>query len=415
MKHITLILHSAVLVISLVSPALAQWPQFRGPQGDGQADNQSLPLAWDEQTNITWKTPIHGRGWSSPVILGNQIWLTTATADGKQMFALCVDRTTGEIIHDVKLFDVTNPREIHKLNSYASPTPVIEQGRVYIHFGSYGTACLDTETGAKLWERRDLPCDHFRGPGSSPMLHGDKLIIHYDGFDVQYVVALNKQTGETLWKTDRSNDYGTENGDFKKAFCTPIVIEVDGREQLISPGSKAAFAYEPETGKEIWHVTFSDFSSTARPLYGEGLVFINTGFGKADLIAVDPTGTGDVTGSHVAWTEEKSIGSKPSQLLVDGLIYVIDDAGVASCLEAKTGEKVWSARVGGNFSASPIHADGKIYFCSQEGKTTVIAAGREFKVLAENELDAGFMASPAAADDALFLRTETHLYRIEKR
>ncbi|MCZ6795603.1 MAG: PQQ-binding-like beta-propeller repeat protein [Planctomycetota bacterium] len=390
------------------------WPQFRGPTGDGHSDATGLPLRWSETENVRWKTAIHGRGWSSPVVWGGQIWLTTATLDGKKLYAVQVDRESGEMARDIRLFDVASPREKHKLNSYASPTPVIEEGRLYVHFGSYGTACLDTKTGDRVWERRDLPCNHWRGPGSSPILFGRLVIVHFDGFDQQYVVALDKATGKTVWRTDRSNDYGTDDGDFKKAYSTPLVIQAAGRTQLISPGSRATTAYDPRTGKELWQVRFREFSSTARPLYGHGLVFINTGFGKARLLAVRPDGEGDVSDSHIAWTLRKGVGSKPSPLLVGDLLFLVDDGGVASCVEARTGKHVWTERLGGNFSASPVQAEGRIYFSSHEGVTTVIRPRREFEKLAENQLDDGFMSSPAIAGRALFLRTRSHLYRIER-
>lgn len=341
--------------------------------------------------------------------------MTTATADGKKMYAVCVDRERGAVVHDVLLFENKKPEAIHDLNSYASPTPVVEEGRAYVHFGSYGTACLDTATANVLWQRRNLPCNHFRGPGSSPMPYGDTIVIHYDGFDYQYLVALNKATGKTVWRTDRDIAWGNLDGDFKKAYSTPLAIEVDGRRQLISSGSKAAMAYDPDTGKELWRIEYDGFSSTARPLFGNGLVFINTGFSKADLYAVRPTGTGNVTGSHIAWHVTRGIGSKPSPVLVADLLYLIHDGGVAVALEAKTGKEVWTKRIGGAYSASPIVADGRIYLCNQEGATTVIAPGRECKVLAMNQLDDGSMASPAAVGKALFLRTKTHLYKIEKR
>jgi outer membrane protein assembly factor BamB len=404
-----------VLFAFLAKPAVAgdDWPQFRGPTGDGHSDSTGLPVTWSETEHVRWKTPIHGRGWSSPVVLGDQIWITTATEDGKQMSAVCLDRESGKIVHDLLLFENEKPKFCHALNSYASCTPAIDPGRVYVHFGAYGTACLDTTTGKTIWERRDLECDHWRGPGSSPILFENLLIVHYDGYDLQYVVAFNKETGKTVWKIDRKVDYGTTDGDIMKAYCTPIVIDVAGKKQLVSPTSKAALAYDPRTGEELWRVRFGSFSATARPLFGHGLVFINTGFGKADLLAVRPDGMGDVTDSHVEWKVTKSIGSKPSPLLIDGLIYNVHDAGVATCNEATTGKEVWTHRLGGNFSASPIYGDGKIYFLSQEGKTHVVKPGREFTQLAENTLADGFMASPAVTGKSLILRTRSALYRIE--
>jgi outer membrane protein assembly factor BamB len=391
------------------------WPEFRGPTSDGHADAADLPTEWSEQKNIVWKTAIHGRGHSSPVIWENQIWLTTATENGKEMFAVCVDRDTGKIVHDVKLFENTKPDEIHELNSYASPTPCIEAGRVYITFGSYGTACLDTATAKVLWERRDLPCNHFRGPGSSPILDGDTFILHYDGFDYQYVVALDKSTGKNVWKGGRDIDFGTDNGDFKKAFCTPIVITAAGKQQLISPASKAVVSLDPRTGKELWKVRYPEFSATARPLFGHGLVFVNTGFGKAELWAIKPDGAGDVTDSHVVWKNTRQIGSKSSAVLVGDSLYQVHDSGVATAIDAKTGKEVWTKRLGGQFSASLLASRENIYYCDQQGVTTVIKAGPKAEVIAKNKLESGCMASPAVSGNALFLRTQSHLYRIEQR
>ncbi|MES2794285.1 MAG: PQQ-binding-like beta-propeller repeat protein [Planctomycetota bacterium] len=392
------------------------WPQFLGSHGDGHADTTDLPVSWSETSNVVWKTPIHGRGWSSPVIWGQQIWMGTAKEDGKEFFAVCADKDTGKILHDIKLFESEKPDFCHALNSYASPTPVMEEGRVYMHFGSYGTACLDTTADGKvLWSRKDLPCNHWRGPGSSPILYQDLLIVHYDGYDLQYIVALNKNTGETVWKKTRDVEYGTTDGDVMKAYSTPIVIDVNGQQQLISTTSKAVLAYEPLTGKEIWRVRYDGFSSTARPIYGLGMVFISTGFGKAQVYAIKPDGTGDVTDTHVVWKANKGVPSMPSFVLVGERIYMCSDSGVASCLNALTGATVWQNRLEGQFSASMLFAEGRVYFPSREGTTTVVAAADEYKVLSENKLEDGCMASPAAIGKSLFLRTKTHLYRIENK
>jgi outer membrane protein assembly factor BamB len=406
----------AALMLPLTA-ALADenWPRFRGPHANGHADGAGLPTSWSESKNVKWKTPIHDLGWSSPVVWGDQIWVTTATADGKVDYAICVDKNTGKIIHDLKLWENANPSPLgNAMNCYASCTPVIEEGRVYVHFGSYGTACLDTATGKILWQRRDLPCEHFRGPGSSPILFENLLIFHMDGYDHQYVVALDKATGETVWKVDRDVDYGTDNGDTMKAFCTPLVIEAAGKTQLISPTSKATLAYDPRTGKELWRVRYGSFSVAAMPLFDKDLLYLNTGFGKADLLAVRPDGEGDVTQSHVVWTAKKSIGSKPSQVLVDGLIFNVHDSGVASCLDAKTGDELWSKRLGGEYSAALLYGDGKVYFCSHDGSTTVLKAARGYTELAKNQFDDGFMASPAVTGKALILRTKSALYRVEE-
>ena len=414
---------AAAAAAALVTQLHAQWPQYRGPEGDGIARGSNPPLTWSETSNVAWKTPVHGRAWSSPVILDGQVWMTTATADGKELFAIALDQATGTVLYDFKLFDVENPQYAHPFNSYASPSPVLEPGRAYLTFGSPGTAAIDTKTGKVLWQRRDLECNHFRGAGSSPVIFRDLLIMHFDGSDVQYIVALNKHTGETVWRTPRSVDYRDvlpdgriqADGDFRKAFATPHVITLDGRPLLISLGGRATYAYDPMTGKELWRLEErKSHSPSTRPVFGHGLLFYPTGFDSSSLVAVRPEGAGDVTDTNVVWRFSRSVPNKPSILLVGDLIYMINDVGIATAVEAKTGEMVWQSRVGGTFSASPIYAAGRIYLFDEDGKTTVVAEGREYKVLAENQLDNGFMASPAVAGDALFLRTKTDVYRVEK-
>ncbi len=420
MKKIIPIILAACSVISM---AADNWPQFRGPDGTGHSDAKDLPTEWSESKNIVWKTPIHDRGWSSPVVFGKQVWLTSASKDGRQLFALCLDKDTGKLIRDIKLFDVAQPQYAHPFNTYASPTPVIEQGRVYITFGSPGTAAIDTKTFKVIWERRDFECNHFRGSGSSPIIFRDMLLMHFDGSDHQFVVALNKTTGKTIWRTERSIDFQdldkngkpAAEGDLRKAFSTPHVTQINGRWEMISLGAKAAYSYDPFTGKELWRVEErGQHSASTRPVLGHGMIFYPTGFSNGQLYAVRTGGSGLITDSHVAWRVKRGASNKPSILLIDDLIYMIGDTGIATCVEAKTGEIVWQQRIGGEYSASPVYADGKIWMFSEEGKTTVIKPGRTFEKLAENNLDDGFLASPAIAGKAFYLRTRTHLYRIEK-
>ena len=404
--------------------AHGQWPQYRGPDGLGTAATAKIPLTWSEESNVRWKTPVHGRAWSSPIVLDTQVWVTTATPDGRQLSALALDRETGRVLHDLKLFEVATPQYAHPFNSYASPSPVAEPGRVYVTFGSPGTAALDAKTGKVLWERRDLECNHFRGAGSSPIIFRNLLIMHFDGSDVQYVVALDKNTGQTVWKTPRSIDFKDLNpdgkpkadGDFRKAFATPHIVTVNGEPLLISLGGKAAYGYDPMTGKERWRLEErGSHSASTRPVAGHGMVFYPTGFDSPQLLAIKPDGAGDVSATHVVWRFARGVPNKPSILLVGDLIFMINDVGIASCVEAKTGTLVWQSRIGGTFSASPLYAAGRIYVFDEDGKATVLDAGREFKVLAENHLDNGFMASPAVAGDALFLRTSKDVYRIEAK
>jgi outer membrane protein assembly factor BamB len=407
-----------ILLALFASHAFAgdNWPRFHGPNGDCRSDSTGLPAKWSESENVVWKTPIHDKGWSSPVVWGKQIWMTTAREDGKEMFAVCVDRDTGKVLHDLKVFDVEKPAFCIAFNSYASPTPVIEEGRVYVHFGTYGTVCLDTATGKKLWERRDLKCDHHRGPGSSPILFEDLLIANFDGFDVQFVVALNKKTGETVWKKDRAIDYGGDNGDYKKAYATPTVIQVKGKPQLVSPAAMATIAYDPRNGDELWKVYQGGMNVAQPPLYADGKVFLCTGDGGLRLLAVRPDGSGDVTKTHIEWKNNKNASSRTAPLLIDGKLYVISENGVLSCADAANGEQIWQERAGGKYSASPLYADGKMFLFDQEdGKTLVGEVNKGWKLLATNKLDDGCMATPAVAGKALFVRTRTHLYRIEQK
>ena len=372
------------------SPPAGDWPEFRGPTSDGHSSAIGLPLTWTDTQNVKWKTPIHGRSWSSPAVWGNQVWLTTATEDGRELFAVCVDRNSGKILLDRKVFHNPKPEPLgNDVNSYASPSPVIEDGRVYLHFGSPGTICLDTKTFKTKWMRQDLRCRHYRGASSSPVLFQDKLIVTFDGADFQYTVALNTRTGATVWKTDRSanwQDVGLDGkpfmeGDQRKAHSTPLITIVNEQPRLISVGAKAGYAYDPRDGKEIWKVNTRGFSASMRPVVGLGMAFITTGFGGADLLAVRLSGRGDVTNTNIVWRYSRMVPQKPSPVLVDDVLY----------------------------------ANGRIYCFSEEGKVIVLKPGRKLEILAENQMADGFMASAAVVGKALILRTRTALYRIEQR
>ena len=402
------------LLMAASATGAENWPQFRGPKGDGNTAETGLPVTWSESEHIAWKTAIHGKGWSSPVIWKNQIWMTTAPEDGKQLFAVCVDRQTGRIVHDIRVFEIDKPQYCIALNSYASPTPVVEEGRVYVHFGAHGTAALDSRSGKILWTRQDLPCNHFRGPASSPIVVGNLLVVAYDGFDLQYVVALDKTTGKTVWKRDRNIDYGTEDGDAKKAYGTAKLIEVEGQPQLVYPSAGATIAYVPQTGEEIWRVRHGGMNANATPLFGHGRLYLNTASGGFKLFAMRVGGSGDLTETNVEWKCSQGVPSRSSESLVDDLIFMTSEGGIATCLDAKTGKAIRQQRLKGEFSSSPLSADGRIYSSNQDGSTFVLSADREFELLATNTLDAGCMASPAVYGKAIYLRTKTHLYRIEQ-
>lgn len=396
------------------------WAEFRGPGGTGISDATGLPHEWNESKNVIWKTPLHGRGWSSPVVWGKQVWMTTGTPDGKELSILVVDRESGKMLVDHKLFDVPKPDDTwQKFNSYASPTPILEEGRAYVHFGTYGTACLDTKTAKPLWVRQDLQCNHWRGAGSSPIFFQNLLILTFDGYDVQFLIALDKKTGKTVWKTDRKIEYAKNgsDGDVKKGYTTPIIIEVDGKHQLISPASAAIVSYDPATGKEIWMVKHEGHSPGSRSLFGHGLVYCTTGANR-ELLAIKPDGSGDVTKTHIVWRSKSGVGHKPSPILVDDLIYTVSDDAAAACLDAKTGAQVWKGRVGGTgFSASPLFADGVIWYFAEDGTATLVQPGRELKELGKNKLDGGkeCKSTPAIAGKSIFIRTDAALYRIEQK
>ncbi len=434
---------SLFAALALVSAVVAgdSWPGFRGPSADGLSDAKQLVKTWSPDENVLWKTAVHGKGWSSPIVHGKQVWITTAdevassaTTPPKKgsppanavkevsFFAMCFDRDTGKILHDIKLATESNPAYCHPFNSYASPTPFIEDGRLYAHFGSHGTWCVDTNTGKILWERKDLKCDHFRGPGSSPVVYGGLLYLIFDGFDLQYVAALDKLTGKTVWKKDREIRYSSDNGDYKKAYATPALFEVGGRQLLVCPSAECTMAYDPKTGEELWRIAHGGMNGSARPIMGNGLIYLTSGHsGKLLAVKADakPDSAGLLPSDAVVWTVNKGVAVRPSILLAGNLLFMVNDQGIATCLDAKTGKVFWSERLDGEFTASPILANGHLYFCNQIGKTFVVAATDKFSLVAENRLgegkDAGFMASPAVVGNTLFLRSKGELCAIGRK
>lgn len=408
----------AFMITGVVGQPLsaADWHQFRGPQGQGHADAHDLPTHWSETENVVWKVAIPGEGHSSPIVVNDQIWLTSAQEEGRSLRAFCVERAGGTIIHNVELFrpDDSGPKNVK--NSFASPTPIVEKDRVYIHFGQRGTACLST-SGDVIWRDTSLQYSQPYAGASTPILFENLLILTCDGTDTQFLAALDKQTGKLVWNTVRTHFKERSPPLPLMAYSTPLVVTVDGVPQVVSSAADHAAAYDARTGREIWWLRYDGFSEVFRPVTWRGLVFLQ-GFenvAEVKLYAVRPDGKGEITQTHVEWKLDRGAPFVPSPLVVGDELYIINDGGIAMCLDAKSGQEHWTERVGGNHSASPLYGDGKIYCFNEQGVSSVLVPGKKFQRLAENKLADGIIASPAAAGRALYIRTQSHLYRIEKR
>lgn len=421
-KYRLLIISMLLVSIQAVSQT-ANWTQFRGSRGNGLAGSDKIPLKWDD-TVIKWKTVIHDRGHSSPVVFNNQIWLTTATNDGKELYAVCFDFKTGRIIYDIKVFTPAGADEKHELNTYATPTPCIEKGFVYVNYGNAGTACINTANGSVVWKNSEFKCKFVQGAASSPILYKNLLILHYEGVDVRFLVALNKLNGKTVWKTDRPEEPYKPLPDIgKKAYTTPLMINVKGRDMLISNGSAVCIGYDPDNGKEIWRVVHGAESTIAMPVSENGVVYWYTGFMVAedgskytDILAVNPDGQGDITSSNILWKKRDELAQNQmlTPVIKDGLIYTVNTHNMMQCIDAKNGEDVWSKHVTSNFNASPLYIDGNVWFFSVKGDILVLKAGRQYLVVAQNKLDSGIWATPAVTGNSIILRSQKYLYRIGK-
>ena len=407
---------SAMASLLVTASLSANWPQFRGPDGQGHSAEKGIPIHWAEGENISWKTTVPGEGWSSPVIAGNQVWMTSADAEGKTLHVVCIDKTNGTLLHNVEVLTPEEAGPRHRLNGYASPTPVLDGERVFVHFGPRGTACLDT-AGGIIWKNTEFEYNVIQGGASSPILHRDLLILTCDGIDNQFIAALDKRTGKVKWKQPRAHleAAAKKRSIAKMAYSTPLVQPIDGVPQLVCSGADHVAAYDLKTGSELWWMPYNGFSIVGRPSYGNGLFYV-VGSIRQDhfcVYAVRP-GKGRLRDDQIIWQRSISIPHVPSPLLVGKEIFIVHDGGVASCVDALTGSEHWRERLGGNHDASPVEIRGRIYFCNREGKTTIVVADSNFKILAANQLKGTFKASPAVSDGALFLRSDTHLYRIEK-
>jgi outer membrane protein assembly factor BamB len=399
-----------ILWLGFVAARGSDWPQFRGPDGQGHAVVRLVPTAWGT-TNIVWQTKIPGNGWSSPIVQRERIFLTTAVpTDGGQqsLRTLCLDTHSGKMLWSTEVFAAV-PQAGHKKNSHASATPITDGEKVYAHFGPYGTAALDLY-GKVVWRNTSLNYSSVHGNGGSPILAGNALIFSCDGANAPFVAALDKKNGAVLWKTARTTEP-------KKtfSFSTPLAIEVNGQTQVVSPTSGGVMAYDPAHGKEIWRVRYPEgYSVVPRPVFGHGLVFVSSAFDRPVFYAIRPDGKGDVTDTHIAWSISKGAPNTPSPLLAGDEIYFVSDAGIMTCADAKTGTVHWQERVGGNYSASPVFADGKIFIQSEEGVGTVLKPGKTFEILSKNDLKERTLASYAVDEGVIYIRGAEHLYRVQE-
>ncbi len=434
-----LTLVAILAVFAPLSLAGDSWPEWRGPRGQGISDAADLPVSWSEDRNVAWKTAIFGRGWSTPVIDDGKVWVTTATdvpaskkeaserrktttnsmplriSSSASMFVVCLDLKSGKILSKTELLTEKDPQMIHADNSYATPTPIIEGQRLYCHFGPSGMVCLDTAESKIVWTNHSVRVKHENGPGSSPVLWNNLLIVHCDGIDLRYIMAIDKYTGKEVWKTDRSGKLHTEV-QMRKSYTTPLIIDVDGRAQVISAAADWVYGYDPGDGRELWKMAYGKlgFSNSARPVAGNGLVYICTGYMQSQLLAFRPGGTNGRQ-PELVWKFDKQVPAVGCPLLVGSDLYMVSDRGIATCLDADTGEVVWKERIGKNYWASPILVDGRIHFFGRDSTTTVLEPGRRFRKLADNKLSGEQLATAGAVDGSLLIRTDEALYCLRKQ
>jgi outer membrane protein assembly factor BamB len=415
-NRLTMFVACLSMLLGVAGSTLAadDWPEFRGPTGQGLSTARDVPIEWSATKNVVWKQEIPGTGWSSPAIVDGRVYITAAipVEGGKEgdlaLSTLCFEASTGKPLWTTKVFDQDGSKApgIHSKNSHASPTPLVDKGQIIVHFGHQGIACLNTD-GTIAWKNNKFEYPPVHGNGGSPVLVEGKLVFSCDGASDPFLAAVDRRTGDLAWKTPR------EGGSVKKfAFSTPLVIDVNGRKQVISPGAGSVGGFDPKTGKEIWRVNYDGYSVIPRPVYGHGLLIISTGYDSPVVMAIKPDGEGDVTETHVVWKLTKSAPNTPSLLLIGDELYMISDRGIASCVDAKSGDVHWQQRIGGAYSASPVYADGRIYLQDEDGECTVIAADKKFKKLAENAINERTLASYAVTNGSLFVRGDKHLYRI---
>jgi outer membrane protein assembly factor BamB len=410
--------HSVIIFILFQTGLLFAGNTKTGVNSSPSSAPGNIPLAWNESKNVKWKTEIHGRGWSTPVIVGDQIWMTTATEDGKKLYAVSVSKASGKIMHDIQVLEIEKVKWKNEMNTYATPSPVAADGYVFAEFGPYGIVCIEAKSGRIIWKRTDITTENIpHGPASSPIIYKNLVILHHDAAVSHKITALDRKTGATVWQVNRPPEfYEGLTEAWRKSHTSPIIITVNGQDQLISVGAQLCQVFDPQTGREIWRVTYGGGDSTvSSPLFWNGIVYINTGLKPTELWAVRADGKGDVTATNILWKCTENVPGISTPVIVNGLIYMVNEKGVLSCLDAKTGQLVWKEKLQGNynFNAAPVSIEGKIYLTTLDGLTTIFKADKKFEVLAENKLEGKFIARPVVSENSLIMRSDTHIYRIE--
>lgn len=394
--------------------AATDWPEFRGPQGQGISWATNVPVTWGATNNVAWRSRLEGEGWSSPVVYKGRVYLTYAvpgSGSGVELRVMALDANTGRLWWDTGVFsEPTSGGSMHQKNSKASPTPLISGDMLFVHYGHLGTACLDLQ-GDVRWRQTSLKYNPVHGNGGSPIRVGDSLFFSCDGAQDPFAVALSIRDGSVLWRVDRKT-----SAEKKFSFSTALLITNGTRQEIISPASGAVFAYDPAQGRELWRVDYGNgYSVIPRPVFSNGLLFIGTGYDKPNLLAIRPGGTGNLTASNIVWQTSRSAPNTPSVLAMGEEVYFISDGGIATCADAKTGKVHWNERLDGDYSASPVWAEGRIYFLNEAGLTTVVRASTKFEVLAKNDIGQKTLASPAVIDGAIFIRSRDIMFRVGPR
>lgn len=395
-----------VLVLTTALSHAADWPAWRGPRGDGTSDETNIPLRWTAAENIAWKAAIPGWGHSSPIICGDRVFVTSFVEDGGKRTLLCLDRRSGKTLWE-RVVLASPPERKHKFNSYASSTPATDGRHVWVSFlenPDIRLACYDMD-GKEAWRASPGTFKSVHGFCSSPLLYKDLVILNCDQDDLAYIVAFDRASGKERWRADRPNR--------TRSYCGPLIVEADGKTQMVLSGSKCIASYDPATGQQRWILDGPTEQFVASPVFAEGLFFITGGFPQHHFIAIRPDGSGNITQTHVAWHDDsdfKAVSYVPSPIANGKHFFVVSDGGIASCLEAKTGKSLWREQLGRHHWPSPVSAENRLYFLDDDGNTFVLRAAPKFELLAKNPLGEPCSASPAISQGNIFIRGMTNLW-----